>query len=235
MPSRVRNGLKNNEFVMHYQPIVNLKTMDIAGYEALIRWNHPTKGLLYPDSFIEQAERDQDTIFGVFKFALSSAIAVNVQGFRAVNLSSVSLMHPDFLGLLNGLKNRNIVLEITERVSLENADIERLERITAIGGLGILLAIDDFTAASLNHMRRIISAYQRSDLLKVKLDIPIIQSLDEYLGPEMIGSIIYACHRLGIKVVCEGVETERQHQFLISADCDFGQGWFYGKPKAIAQ
>lgn len=52
MPSRVINGLKNNEFVMHYQPIVNLKTKGIAGYEALIRWNHPTKGLLYPDSFI---------------------------------------------------------------------------------------------------------------------------------------------------------------------------------------
>ena len=238
MADSILEGLKNNELVMHYQPIMCLDKMQIACWESLARWYHPELGLLYPYSFIEKAERQPDAIFGVFKFGLESALNAShvLKSPVSVNLSAVSLDHKHFLGEVTRYQGSPIALEITERSSMEFASSEQLQMLSDVEALGYTFMIDDFTAISFNHLSSILGAFKDLNRVKVKLDMHLIQSLGDpknlHIGV-IIKAIVNCAHDMGIKVVCEGVEKPEQAKFLRDIGCDYAQGYYFGKPKAL--
>jgi len=243
MSDSILQGLANNELAMHYQPIVDLKTLKIASWEALIRWNHPKLGMLYPGSFIEIAERDPDTIFQVFTFALESASeAVRTLSLPvSVNLSATSLTHKNFPTEIALYQGEPIAFEITERSSMEYVSVEQLKRLSLVERFGFAVFVDDFTAVSLNHLANILSAFVDTNRVRVKLDMHLIQNLNQAHMRSIIDTIVYGAHRMNIKVICEGVEEPKyggvsaaeQVKFLRDIGCDYAQGYYFGKPKAL--
>lgn len=234
MPYQIRQGLANHEFILHYQPIFDLSTMEIAGYEALMRWNHPD-GMRYPNSFIAQAEKEPDTIFSIFKFAIAQSLIdwerLGDDKFLSINLSATSLEHPELTSVLKRNKHELINLEITERVAIDAE--KHLNTLRTISDMDwLIVAIDDFGCASIVQMLEVLDIFGASRL-KVKLDMFFMQNLHKPLMPKTIQTIVKLIHDYGVKVVCEGVETQEQLDFLRSIGCDFGQGFLLGKPKAI--
>jgi len=235
MSDSILEGLANKEVVMHYQPIVALDTLAVSSYEALIRWKHPTLGLLYPDEFIEKAEREPDTIFEIFSFGLESASsAVRALGLPvSVNLSAISLVHQNFPNKISLYQGELIAFEITERASMEFACENQLKRLSLVGRLGFAVFVDDFTSASFDHLSMILSAFEDTNRVRVKLDMHLIQNLERRHMKALIDTIVYGAHRMDIKVICEGVETDEQVDFLRGIGCDYAQGYRFGKPKAL--
>ena len=231
----ILEGLAKNELVMHYQPIVALDTLDVSSYEALIRWNHSKHGLLYPDSFIKDAEREPDTMFNIFTFALETASAAiaTLALPVSVNLSATSLTHKDFPSEIALYQGELIAFEITERASMEFASENQLKRLSLVDRLGFAVFVDDFTSASFDHLSMILSAFEDTNRVRVKLDMHLIQNLERRHMRALIDTIVYGAHRMNIKVICEGVETESQVEFLRGIGCDYAQGYLFGKPKAI--
>jgi EAL domain-containing protein (putative c-di-GMP-specific phosphodiesterase class I) len=243
MADSILEGLKNKEVVMHYQPIVDLKTLERSSYEALIRWQHPTLGLLYPNKFIEKAEREPDTIFEIFSFGLEAASeAINILKLPvSVNLSVVSLTHKNFPSEIALYQDEPIAFEITERASMESASAKQLERLALVDRLGFTVLVDDFTAASFNHLSAILGAFRDLERVKVKLDMHLIQNLSKPHMKTIIKAIVTCAHEMGIKVICEGIEESEhegasaaeQVEFLRAIGCDYAQGYYFGKPKAL--
>jgi len=235
MSDSILQGLANNEVVMHYQPIVALDTLAVSSFEALIRWNHSTLGLLYPDAFIKKAEREPDTIFEIFSFGLESAsLAVRTLGLPvSVNLSATSLIHQNFPSEIALYQGELIAFEITERASMEFACENQLKRLSLVDRLGFAVFVDDFTSASFDHLSMILSAFEDTNRVRVKLDMHLIQNLERRHMKALIDTIVYGAHRMDIKVICEGVETDEQVDFLRGIGCDYAQGYLFGKPKAI--
>jgi len=236
MSDSILQGLANKEVVMHYQPIVALDALAVSSYEALIRWNHPTLGLLYPDAFIKKAEREPDTIFKIFSFGLESAsAAVRTLGLPiSVNLSATSLVHQNFPNKISLYQGELIAFEITERASMDCASENQLKRLALVDRLGFAVFVDDFTSASFDHLSMILSAFEDTNRVRVKLDMHLIQNLERRHMKALIDTIVYGAHRMDIKVICEGVETEDQVKFLRGIGCDYAQGYLFGKPKALA-
>jgi len=173
MSDSILEGLKNNEVVMHYQPIMCLDKMQITCWESLARWYHPALGLLYLYSFIEKAERQPDAIFGIFKFGLESALNAShvLKSPVSVNLSAVSLIHRHFLEEVTRYQGSPIALEITERSSMAFASPQQLQVLSDVEALGYTFMIDDFTAVSLNHLSTILGAFKDLNRVKLKLDM----------------------------------------------------------------
>jgi len=237
MSDSILGGLARKEVVMHYQPIVDLKTLEIASWEALIRWNHPTRGMLYPNEFIKIAEREPDTIFQIFTFGLESASdAINILKLPvSVNLSVVSLTHKDFPSEIAIYHGEPIAFEITERASMASANAKQLGRLALVDRLGFTVLVDDFTAASFNHLSAILGAFRDLERVKVKLDMHLIKNLSKPHMRTIIKAIVTCAHEMGIKVICEGVEKEEQVEFLCAIGCDYAQGYYFGKPKALPE
>ncbi len=235
----IKRGINAGEFRLHYQPIIDLNTMAIAGYEGLMRWNHPN-GIRYPNSFINKAESEPDTIFAIFKFAISQAFndwaKLGEDRFVAINLSATSLTHPDLIQVLEAYKHAKLTLEITERVAIDMCDLEQLESLKQISRMDwIMIALDDFGMASIIQMLQVLEFFGDPQKLKVKLDMYFIQNLGKPRMRQTIRIIVQTIQEYGIKVVCEGVETDEQLAFLMAINCDFAQGFHprLGKPMAI--
>ena len=243
MSDSILEGLANNELVMHYQPIVAIDTLEVSSYEALIRWHSPKHGMLYPDSFIEKAESEPDTMFEIFTFALESASAAIAALALpvSVNLSATSLTHKNFPSEIALYQGEPIAFEITERSSMEYASTEQLRRLSLVERFGFAVFVDDFTAVSLNHLANILSAFVDTNRVRVKLDMHLIQNLDQAHMRSIIDTIVYGAHRMDIKVIGEGVEEPKhegvsaaeQVKFLRDIGCDYAQGYYFGKPKAL--
>jgi len=230
---------RERQWVLHYQPKVDLKSGELAGMEALVRWNHPEHGLVYPDSFIGMAE-DCGAIDALTEWVLQEAMAQlarsHGQGLRiqmAINLSMENLRAPDFAARVGtlardlGVSPQDVMLEITESrlMSPSPAPLESLVRLR-MQRFG--LSIDDFGTghSSLAQLRDV-------PFTELKVDRGFVTGArhNQIIRPILEGSIGIA-KRMGMRVVAEGVETEDDWHLLREIDCDLVQGWFIGRPMA---
>ncbi len=237
LESRLRRAVERREFVLHYQPKVDLVTRRIVGLEALIRWQDPERGLVPPGSFIPLLE-ECGLIGAVGDWALDHAmqqqLAWAAQGLAspriAVNVSPLQLRPPGFVDAIGSLLERHagaaLELEITESVIMD--DVERnIAAITRLRSLGVSVAIDDFGTGycSLAYIAKL-------PVQSLKIDRAFVLGMTE--GPEglaIVSSIIALAHSLKLGVVAEGVETEEQARLLRLLACDQAQGYLFCRPQ----
>lgn len=239
--ARIDEGLRNGEIWLAYQSQWDMRTGKPCGAEALIRWNHPTRGPIAPDEFILQAERAgriDALTYWVFDEAITAALALNVLGRHfqmSVNLSAQMVDKPSLVAtLVEIVRRRNIdprllTVEVTETSSVRNRPAA-VQNLSQLRSLGFRLSIDDFGTgeASLAYL-----ADLPSD--ELKLDRRFVSRLltHEREG-HIIRSTIELAHALGQTVVAEGIEDEATYRALARLGCDVGQGYFLGRPQSFA-
>lgn len=237
LESKLRQAVQREEFALYYQPKVALKTREVVGLEALLRWQSPELGLVPALQFIPLLE-ETGLILEVGAWALRRAAldhrAWTEQGLQtpriAVNVSALQLRQGDFLGLVHeaiavGTTPTGIDLELTESLIMEDVQAS-IEKLKALGELGIKIAIDDFGTgySSLAYLAVL-------PLALVKIDRVFIAKFpDEPHTRTIVKTIITMAHSLGLKVVAEGVETEEQAKLLQLLRCDQMQGDLISKP-----
>ncbi len=229
-------AIARKEFVFHYQPQLNLETGRIHGVEALIRWQHPDKGLLAPAAFLALLEESGE-IVNVGRALLGDACRQTAQWHArghtdlcvAVNLSSVEFWHDTLLANVrealeaSGLPARALQLELTEGIFMENID-RAVERILALKALGITVAIDDFGTgySSLAHLKRF-------PLDTLKIDRYFVRDIHHApVNEALVSSILALCNGLG--TVTEGIENREQLETLRRLGCQVVQGYFLSRP-----
>lgn len=240
LEAAIRLALERNEFVLHYQPKLDLKTGRIVGAEALIRWHQPDHGWIYPSAFIPVAE-DSGLIVPlsqwVLRHACEQAQRWQDQGLApiciSVNISAIDFRQRDFVANLaaileqTGLAPALLELEITENVLMQNVD-DTVNTLRAIKTIGVRLAIDDFGTgySSLSYLRRF-----PIDVLKI--DQSFIRGLGENdQDLQLISAIISLGKSLDLTVIAEGVETVEQLNVLQAKHCEEGQGHLFSKAVA---
>jgi diguanylate cyclase (GGDEF)-like protein len=236
----LRHALARSEFSLLYQPVVDLGTGAVVGAEALVRWNHPTRGMVPPDEFIRRAE-ETGLIVGLGSWVLGEACRQAVRWREAgapdltvaVNVSGRQLREPDFVSVVRavlqetGLDPDNLCLELTESILMERDD-QAIAMLTDLREDGVHLAIDDFGTgySSLGALRQL-----PVDLLKI--DRSFISSLpDDDDAATIAWAVVRLGHTLGLPVVAEGVETEEQREALRGFGCDKAQGYLFARPLA---
>lgn len=230
------------QFVLHYQPQVRLDSMQTVGYEALVRWQHPEFGLLYPDRFISLAERSGFIIalgWEVMRLALKELKKWQMQGISAqlaVNVSVMQLRQADFSErLLSEIADLSIEpsrleLEITETTVLDDEGVAT-EHLRRLRNAGLGIALDDFGQgyAGFAHL-------QSLPLSKLKIDRALIAPLsNSHDDNPIVSSTIILAKRLGLEVVAEGVETQAQALYLKLAGSDMAQGYHFSRPLSAEQ
>jgi EAL domain-containing protein (putative c-di-GMP-specific phosphodiesterase class I) len=243
METSLRHALERNEFFLHYQAKLNLKTRTITGMEALVRWKHPDRGIVQPGLFIPLAE-ETGLIVPMGKWVLNTACAQNVAWQRAglpplrmaVNLSARQFSDEDLLKDIaaaladSGMNPELLELELTESMVMQNAD--RAGSVLAgIKQLGVRLAIDDFGVgySSLAHLKRF-------PIDTLKIDRSFIRELPQNNEDKAITKAIVAMAKsLSLTVVAEGVETLAQETFLHENGCDEMQGYYFSRPVSSEQ
>lgn len=238
METRLREALKNEEFVVFYQPQVNGATNKLIGMEALVRWQHPTMGLVSPAKFISLAE-STGLIVELDRFVMKTAMSQLSlwyktgfnPGILAMNLSVKQLKTDDFIETLQDVIKKTtskpswLELEITESQVMSNPD-EAIKILQQISDIGIKLAVDDFGTgySSLAYLKRL-------PIDKLKIDQAFIRDLSHNEEDAAITkTIIVLAQSLNLKVIAEGVETKEQRDYLVENGCEDIQGYFYSKP-----
>ena len=231
-------AIKSNQFVLHYQEIIDLKTLKIVGYESLIRWQHPEKGLLYPNSFIEDCEQNPDVMLQlcqwVFKESCSNRHKLN--GFLSLNISPKSLLHMSFIDMASRYSPTSdqpvIFLEITERVF---ANLDDSQVLASLESKGYGFFVDDFGQANsgLIQVLKVMKSIKSELSVKIKIDIWFTQHIHEDFTYSSMKVLLDLFREMGIQVIAEGIETEIQLKTWQELGCNFGQGWLWGKGKAI--
>ena len=240
--NQLRQALEKDQFMLHYQPKVDLDTRRIAGVEALIRWQSQELGLVPPGQFIPLLE-ETGLIVEVGAWALARTIADHTRWMElriaaprvAVNVSAIQLRRQDFLATLEqalkrGAKVPGIDLEITESLIME--DIQgNIEKLKTVRDLGVRIAIDDFGTgySSLGYLARL-------PVHTLKIDRSfVITMLDDSNAMTLVSTIISLAHSLRLNVVAEGVETEEQAKMLRLLRCDQMQGYLFSRPVPFEQ
>ncbi len=242
LENELRMAIDNDELTMYYQPIVDLQTGMITQVETLMRWEHPTLGLIYPNEFIPIAEETglivnmSGLIFRQVGRQLVKWQEFGLGRFRAaINLSSRQFMQPNMVDRIDsylkevGLSPEFLELEITESLAMKDIGIT-IEKLGQLRNLGVSISVDDFGTgySSLNYLKKL-------PINAVKIDKSFVQNcIDDTQDAAIIQAIISLAHSLDLKVIAEGVETEQQKQFLISLDCDLMQGYLVSRPLAPA-
>ncbi|MGA2861133.1 MAG: GAF domain-containing protein [Steroidobacteraceae bacterium] len=238
LENQLRQALDNEEFVLHYQPKVNLTSGKLTGAEALIRWNDPRTGLVPPGRFIPILE-ETGLIHDVGRWALRQAIEDYLRWRRAglaavriaVNVSPLQLRHRGFIDeikqaiSIDAQAAAGLELEITESVIME--DIKgNIASLQAIRALGVTIAIDDFGTgfSSLSYLAKL-----PVDTLKIDRSFVVDMTVASE-GLALVSTIIILAHSLKLKVVVEGVETEEQSRLLRLVNCDEMQGFLFSRP-----
>jgi len=238
MENNLRRAIEREEFVLHYQPQVDIKTGKIIGTEALIRWQHPDMGLVPPGRFIHIAE-DSGLIVPIGEWVLRTACRQNrewqIAGLQAipvaVNLSAIQFRQPDFLEAVKRavmdteIDPRYVELELTERAVMQDVEAA-VATMQEMKGMGFLLTIDDFGTgySSLNYLKRF-------PIDKLKIDQSFVRDITTDPDDASITlAIISMAHSLGLRVIAEGVETAEQLAFLREHGCDEIQGYYFSKP-----
>ncbi len=245
LEAELRRALERNEIEVLYQPIARLADMELAGFEALVRWRHKSLGLLSPESFIGLAETT-GMIKDIGRHVLNEAgrqLGIWQRAFRphdplfvAVNVSSSQFLAADLMDDVKTLLTREslvrdtLKLEVTESVVMENPElvIQILDRLKQ---MGIGLACDDFGTgySSLSNLRRL-----PFDTLKVDRSF-IEADSDDAKASLILESIILLAHDLGLVIVAEGIQSQEDVDRLGALACDFGQGYFIGEPMTAKQ
>jgi predicted signal transduction protein with EAL and GGDEF domain len=240
----LRDAVEREEFCLMYQPIVDLGAGRIVGCEALVRWNHPTRGLVAPESFIRLAE-DTGLIIPLGKWVLREATREaarwpkNPTGSRppyvTVNIAGKQLLHPEFVSDVQGalrdalLPADRLILEITEGTLLDNAEATT-SRLQELKALGVRLAIDDFGTgySSLSYLQRF-----PIDILKI--DKSFVEGVVRGGNQAALArTIISLGDSLALRTVAEGIETDAQRSVLRDLGCQLGQGFLYARPMESA-
>jgi diguanylate cyclase (GGDEF)-like protein/PAS domain S-box-containing protein len=233
----LKQALERQEFILHYQPIVDLRSQKITGFEALLRWCHPERGLMMPADFIAIAE-ETDLIISIGAWVLAEACAQlktwqqeipsDVPLSMSVNVSSLQLQHPGFLAMVEEtlettqLEGQHLILEITESMMVqESAAMGAL--LVQLRARQIQLSLDDFG-----------TGYSSFSILKqfpisiLKLDRSFTQSLgNDPKSLEIVRTIMQLAHTMEMVVIAEGIETLSQQQHLQSLNCAQGQGFLF--------
>ena len=241
--AEIRRAIDQEEFELYYQPKIELSSGELIGFEALIRWNHPDQGLVSPAEFIPVAE-DSGLILQLGEWVLKTAceqikeftsrgilkpngrIAVNIspRQFHDANLGSVI---KEFIQS-SGIESHQLEIEITESLLMDNMDAT-INTLNSLKKLGVILAIDDFGTgySSLNYLKRLPIHVLKVDRSFVT-DIPADKD-----DMEITAAVIAMAHKLGLKVVAEGVELASQAEFLRENKCDYVQGFYFGEPMSV--
>jgi EAL domain-containing protein (putative c-di-GMP-specific phosphodiesterase class I) len=239
LSAELSRSLGRGELVVHFQPIVALQTSRVTGFEALLRWRHPTRGLIAPAEFIPLAE-ETGVIRALGRYVLEEACTQAARWQRwhggpegltvAVNLSAQQLQEVTFIEDLQtiladtGLDPTQLLLEMTETIMFHDTAMT-LTRLEDIRKLGVRIAIDDFGTgySSLGYLRRF-----RVDVLKIAR---------EFVGPAdrseewaFAAAIVALGRTLGLTIVAEGIETEGQLERLRALGCELGQGYLFARP-----
>jgi diguanylate cyclase (GGDEF)-like protein/PAS domain S-box-containing protein len=239
MQNSLCQAIAEKEFILHYQPQVDLESDRIIGFEALIRWQNPEKGIIQPNRFISLAE-ESGLIVPIGDWVLREActFAKKLQDLGypgktiAVNISTVQLRQNDFVDKVlavleeTGLAPVNLELEITETVLIEFFDHHIHAKLNLLQKKGIRIALDDFGRgySSLNYIKQL-------SISTLKIDKSFIGDIDDRDDSTNItGAIIILAHQLGLKVVAEGVELPEQIEYLRNYHCDVIQGYIVSRP-----
>jgi diguanylate cyclase (GGDEF)-like protein len=234
----LHRALDRGEFVMHYQPIVQMATGALHGVEALARWQHPERGLVMPGEFIEAAEETGLIIaLGAWAFdtACRQAAAWDGKVMMSVNLSARQCTHPDLVATFGDILRRSgadpatVSLEITETALMEDIAASTAT-LSALKELGLRLALDDF-GTGYSSLR----ALQHFPVDVVKIDRSFIAPIEH--DPQeaaIVAAVISLSHALGLRTVAEGIETIAQVDRLRALGCDLAQGFYFAKPGPAA-
>lgn len=237
----LRKSIDRDEFELHYQPIVSIDSGAVIGFEALIRWNHPTRGLIPPDTFIPIAE-ETGLIIPIGHWVLKEACYDLVRWqkriqnrhplFVSVNISCKQFLRPNLIEeiqqilLESGLPPEQLKLEITETALMENTD-ETVRLIEQLKKSGIKIVIDDFGTGYSS-----MSYLQQLPIDTLKVDRSFISKMSHATdeNKKIVETIIALAHELKMNVVAEGVETREQHSVLTGMKCQLAQGFLFSRP-----
>jgi len=243
MESSLRQAIKNEEFVLYYQPQVDAKTSKMTGMEALIRWNHPRLGLMSPDKFIPLAE-ETGLIIEMDRWVMRTAMTQIKEWYRAglnpgvlaLNLSMRQLMDKDFIEILHDCLEtidfdpKWLEFEVTESQMMKKPD-DAIVRLGQIKVMGITIAIDDFGTgySSLSYLKRL-------PVEKLKIDQSFIRGIpDDKENAAIVKATIVLAKSLSLNIIAEGVENEAQKKFLVEQGCIHMQGYYYARPMQAKQ
>lgn len=235
---QIKKGLKNNEFKIYYQPQINLISGKVVGMEALIRWEHPERGMIPPMEFIPLAETTGE-IHAIGRFVLESVCKQKriweAAGYPpivvAVNISGITLTRGDLAQEIKELlktykiDGAGIKVEVTETAIMADIDMA-VNTLNAIRALGVKVALDDFGTgySSLTYL-------QRLPIDVVKIDREFIKNIKSQDDEEIVVQIVVQiAEALNLEVIAEGVETKEQLRYLLKSNCEQAQGYFFDKP-----
>jgi diguanylate cyclase (GGDEF)-like protein len=238
LENSLRKALQKDEFLVYYQPQINLHTGEIIGMEALVRWQHPELGMVPPIKFIPLAE-DTGLIIPLGEWVLRAACVQNkawqLAGYPhirvAVNLSMLQFKQPDIVETIirvlqeTGLDPRYLEVEITETMLMDNPDAT-LGKLKQLKAMGIRISLDDFGTgySSLNYLKRL-------SIDTLKIDQSFVRDIASDADDRaIVNSIIHLAHSMNLRVIAEGVETMEQLNVLRSHQCDEIQGYLIGYP-----
>jgi diguanylate cyclase (GGDEF)-like protein/PAS domain S-box-containing protein len=238
LENNLRPGLEREEFILHFQPQVNLKTFEVVGTEALVRWQHPGLGLLYPGEFISLAE-ESGLIVSIGEWVLRAACLQSKSwqdaGFdpvrMAINISARQFQQPKLVETIaktlkdTGLDPRFLELELTEGSVMKDPN-EAIGKLHELKAMGLRISIDDFGTgySSLNYLKRF-------PIDTLKIDRSFVSEIHtDSDDAAIVTAIITLAHALKLTVIAEGVETHEQLEFLTRLNCDEVQGFLFGKP-----
>lgn len=233
----MQRALKRQEFRVHYQPILDLKTEQIVGFEALVRWQHPERGMVSPAEFIPCAE-ETGLVVPLGMMVLWQACeqlckwqeTIHPQLSMSVNLSVRQFAHPTLLEDIDqmlaetGIAPHCLKLEITESAIMENPDVA-IALTQQLRARQIQLSIDDFGTgySSLSYLSRF-------PVDNIKIDRSFVNAIDTGNNAQIIEIVLSLGQALGMAIVAEGIETSRHLEYLQALGCDMGQGYYFSKP-----
>ncbi|MCH8537218.1 MAG: EAL domain-containing protein [Alkalimonas sp.] len=241
--NELQKAITHHEFELHYQPQYDAQTLELTGVEALLRWRHPTLGMIAPGEFIPIAEHSGQIIplsEWVLDSACEFAARLHRQGFHqllmAVNVSSLQFQRSNFVDSVAALLQKHhlpansLELELTESILLSHVD-SAIEKLHQLKALGVHIAIDDFGTgfSSLSYLKQL-------PIQKVKIDQSFIRDvIRDRHDAAITKAIISMAHHLQITVIAEGVETKAQVAFLRKHHCNEFQGYYFARPMPAAE
>lgn len=237
------NALKNHEIVVYLQPKYALINGKISGAEALVRWNHPQKGIIVPGKFISILEQNNNIVeldIYMFEEVLKKQKEWMNKGHElqviSINQSKINFFNPDYISKITslttkyGINPKYIELEVTESILFYDTEL-LVSIVKKLRNIGFKISIDDFGSgfSSLNFLKDI-----EVDVIKLDQQF-LVEAKNKIRSQIIIENMINMCKKIGIEILAEGVETEEQVNFLCSIGCNYAQGYYFNKPMPLSQ